>query len=182
MPSRSDSPSEREQRLQAVLVAFLEASERGPEPDAQEWLTRHPDLAGELAEFFANRAQLDRLASPLRQLAEAAQAEADARRTRDGADANAPAAAAPGDKVRYFGDYELLEEIARGGMGVVFKARAAEPQPHRGPEDDPQGRAGHVRRTCSASGPKRRRRPTWIIRTSCRSTRSANTRGSITSA
>jgi WD40 repeat protein/serine/threonine protein kinase len=143
-PSREHDP-DRDERLNGVIAAYLEAVESGSAPDRSDLLAREPDLAVELAAFFANQDHLARLAGPLREFGGAA---ARGEQAADGADDRLPGIvrfpfaaetmtdlkssdspseglpAQPGaSHVQYFGDYELQCVIAQGGMGVVYRAR-----------------------------------------------------------
>jgi WD40 repeat protein/tRNA A-37 threonylcarbamoyl transferase component Bud32 len=119
MNSPTPNPFEREARLNDVIAAYLEAVEACQAPDRPEWLARHPDLADDLRKFFANHDRLKQVGEPLRPAAPVEQPNA----VQATLAPEEPVADQALGTVRYFGDYELREEIARGGMGVIYKAR-----------------------------------------------------------
>jgi serine/threonine protein kinase len=117
---RHDNP-EREDRLNEILLACLEAIEAGRPPNRRELLLRHPEFAAELREFFSLRDQMDRLAGPLWELAREGGPP-----QRAAAPATAPPQEAPPtpptSELGQIGEFQLLREIGRGGMGVVYEA------------------------------------------------------------
>jgi tetratricopeptide (TPR) repeat protein len=112
------SPS-RDELLDDVVVAYLETVEMGQTPDAQEWLTRYPELASDLSSFFADEEKVNRWTAPIREAARSA--------SPPGEDSNSTGDYLPcpphPPRGRLFGNYLLLDEISRGGMGIVYLAR-----------------------------------------------------------
>ena len=142
MPDQTTSDDPGRRRLEEVIGAFLVAVDAGQKPDTNEWLARHRDLCPELAEFFADLEQMDKLVEPLKPAP--SQPLAEPTMSVDSTEERTPRAAAEpglaatqadvgsadagngeggsatlvkGTRVRYFGDYELERFWAKGAWG-----------------------------------------------------------------
>jgi predicted Ser/Thr protein kinase len=102
------SPADSEQRLAELLAQLSDRAQRGEVIDIERECRACPDVADELRQLWAMVGVAD-VAGSL------AAAEGPA-----GPPAELPDAIAT---PLVLGDYELLEEIGRGGMGVVYRAR-----------------------------------------------------------
>jgi serine/threonine protein kinase len=82
---------------------FLERWRRGERPALTEYTDRHPELAGQIRELFPALVMMEEVRPGPPTVVGAAAA---------------PAAAAPWD----LGEYRVVRELGRGGMGVVYEA------------------------------------------------------------
>jgi serine/threonine protein kinase/WD40 repeat protein/tetratricopeptide (TPR) repeat protein len=89
-------------RFDELAEEFAERYRRGERPSLQEYIDRFPEMADEIREMFPALVEVER-------------AQGDARVETS---ATPAAVAHPGQ----IGDYQILREIGRGGMGVVYEA------------------------------------------------------------
>src|SRR5581483_9348623 len=85
----------------------LDCYRRGRRPSLKEYIDRHPALAEEIREVFPAMAMMERIALA------------------DDSLAGAPTGPAPPPvepPPARLGDYRIIREVGRGGMGVVFEA------------------------------------------------------------
>ncbi|WP_010585940.1 serine/threonine protein kinase [Schlesneria paludicola] len=120
----ADDASDRESRLNEVLASYIEACEAGKIVRQEDFFVQHPEFADELREYMDLQTGVERVAGPLREAAYSPLLDEKTLIWWQDNLKEVPDAQRSDESIqtRQLGEFRLIREIGRGGMGVVYEA------------------------------------------------------------
>ncbi len=119
MQNTEQAENERDRLLDGIIAQYYRLADAGEVTEQSDFILRNPEFASELRDFFSDARLLHSQdhGDPLESVPDGPLA----------LDVSLPLSPPSGSFVRYFGEYEILEELGASGVAIIGRGLIAGP-------------------------------------------------------